>query len=250
MMQRLRRWRENRIINRSDLGQTEWADLCHGFRVLARLSAEDRERLRRLAILFLHDKHIVGVGDAEPDRYMKLVIAAQACLPILNLGLDWYRGWHTVMVYPGAFVARHDYMDESGVVHEQLALEGGEAWDDGPVILAWDEIAHTRDGGNLVIHEFAHKLDAVNGVTNGMPPLHPEMDRTEWTRVFTRAWEDFSARVDAGEPVPIDPYAAEAPAEFFAVLSETFFEDPGQLRQFYPGVYEQLRQFYRWEPLA
>lgn len=247
MWQWLRQWRENRIIQRSDLGQAEWADLCHSYRVLNRLSVEDRERLRRMAILFLHDKDIVGAGDAEPDRFMQRVIAAQACLPVLNLGLDWYRGWRTVIVYPGAFVARHEYMDEDGVVHEEVALQGGESWEQGPVVLAWDEITRAEGGGNLVIHEFAHKLDAVNGTANGMPPLHREMDPEQWRRVFTTAWEDFVARVEAGEPVPIDPYAAEAPAEFFAVLSETFFEDPVQLRDFYPGVYEQLRRFYRWE---
>ncbi|TVP61075.1 MAG: zinc-dependent peptidase [Halomonadaceae bacterium] len=243
----MRRRRERRIIQGSDLGQPEWAGLCHSQRVLHRLSNKERERLRQLVILFLHDKQIVAMEGLELNRYMRWVIAAQACLPILNLGLDWYRGWQTIMVYPNAFEARHEYMDEAGVVHEERGLQAGEAWDQGPVVLAWEEVRHSS---SLVIHEFAHKLDARNGVANGMPPLHPEMDRSEWTRVFAWAWKDFVARVDAGEAVPIDPYAAEAPAEFFAVLSETFFEAPGQIRYFYPDVYEQLRQFYRQDLLV
>ncbi|MDX1587385.1 MAG: zinc-dependent peptidase [Oleiphilaceae bacterium] len=250
MRQWLRRRRERRIIQRSDLGQGEWAALCQTQRVLRRLSVEERERLRQLVILFLHDKQIIGAESVAPDRHMGWVIAAQACLPILNLGLDWYRGWHTVMVYPGAFEARHEYMDEDGVVHEERMVQGGEAWEQGPVVLAWEEVLHCEEGYNLVIHEFAHKLDALNGAANGMPPLHPEMDRSEWTRVFASAWEDFTARVDAGEPVPIDPYAAEAPAEFFAVLSEVFFEEPGQIHHFYPEVYQQLRCFYRQDPIG
>ena len=246
----LRRWRENRIIRRSDLGRAEWADICRRLHALQRLDEGDRERLRQLVMLFLHDKQIHGAGGAEPDRTMRLVIAAQASLPVLNLGLDWYAGWHSVLVYPEAFVAPHEVMDEDGVVHVGASIQAGESWDDGPVILAWDEVMDVQGGCNLVIHEFAHKLDAANGVANGMPPLHRGMDRKRWTDVFSSAWEDFSARVDDGEAVPIDPYAAEAPEEFFAVFSESFFENPRAVRELYPDVYEQLRQFYRQDPLG
>lgn len=246
----LRRWRENRIVRRSDLSPAEWTGICRRLHALRQLDEADRERLRRLVMLFLHYKQIHGAGGAEPDRTMRLVIAAQACLPVLNLGLDWYAGWYSVLVYPEAFVATHEVMDEDGVVHMEAELQAGESWDDGPVILAWNEVMDGHGVCNLVIHEFAHKLDAANGVANGMPPLHRDMDRKRWTAVFSDAWEDFSARVEAGEAVPIDPYGAEAPEEFFAVLSESFFEAPQSVRSLYPAVYEQLQLFYRQDPLG
>ncbi len=246
-----RRWRDNRIIAGSWLDARRWDVLVRRIPALRRLDADQLEQLRRMAILFLHHKAIHGVGGLALDDQQRAVIAAQACLPVLALGLDWYRHWHSVLVYPDVFVADHEYMDEFGVMHRENGVHAGESWDEGPVILAWSQIAAggaAGDGYNLVIHEFAHKLDSANGVANGMPPLHRGMSRKRWTRTFTAAWDDFRGRLEAGEQLPIDEYAAEAPEEFFAVLSEAFFEIPDTVRTMYPDVYRQLCEFYRQDP--
>ena len=148
---------------------------------------------------------------------------------------------------PAEFVPRHQYVDESGVVHQGDQSYAGEAWLQGPVILSWADIAASEypDGVNVVIHEFAHKLDMLNGQANGFPPLHRGMSREAWSQIFSSAYEDFCARVDHDEDTVIDPYASESPGEFFAVLSEVFFELPEVVQDEYPQVYEQLAQFYR-----
>ncbi len=164
-------------------------------------------------------------------------------------GLDSYRGWLGVIVYPGDFIIPRKQMSEDGVVHEFDDEVAGEAWEGGPVLLSWFDRPEDADGMNVVIHEFAHKLDMLNGVPDGLPPLHEGMRRQAWIDAFEPAYADFCERVDAGEDTFIDPYAAESPAEFFAVTSEVFFETPDVLRAEYPAVYEQLKQFYRQDPL-
>jgi hypothetical protein len=171
---------------------------------------------------------------------------------ILNLDLEYYRGWSGVIVYPEQFVPRHQHVDDAGVVHEGDEPYSGEAWLGGPVVLSWADVADTgyADGVNVVIHEFAHKLDMLNGDANGFPPLHAGMDRSAWVRSMTAAYRDFCTRVDGGEDTIIDPYAAESPGEFFAVMSETFFELPDVVQDEYPEVYEQFCAFYRQDPVA
>jgi MtfA peptidase len=183
---------------------------------------------------------------------MRLHVAVQACILILNLGIEFYRGWSEIIVYPAEFVPRHQYTDEIGVVHQGDEAYAGEAWLRGPVILSWANVAGTEypDGVNVVIHEFAHKLDMLNGSANGYPPLHRGMSRQAWVEAFGAAYKDLCARVDRREDTVIDPYASESPAEFFAVLSEAFFELPDLVQEEYPRVYAQLSQFYRQDPVA
>ncbi|MCA9603995.1 MAG: zinc-dependent peptidase, partial [Myxococcales bacterium] len=221
--------------------------------LLAGLDDDERRRLAALATAFLHRKEIKCVaGDALPPRTL-YALAAQAALPVLNLGLDWYRDWHTVVVYPADFVARHEYVDEDGVVHQSERALSGEAWPDGPVILSRDGIEEGLGGefaDNLVIHEMAHKLDMSNGVVNGVPALHVDMPHADWTAALSGAYEDFSRRVAHRQETPFDDYAAEDPGEFFAVASESFFVEPEVLAAWYPDVYAQFRAFYRQDPLA
>jgi Mlc titration factor MtfA (ptsG expression regulator) len=135
------------------------------------------------------------------------------------------------------------------VVHEIEEERVGEAWPQGPVVLSWSGgDTPDPDDINVVIHEFAHKLDLINGVANGMPPLHSDMSRDHWTAAFTRAYDDFVARTDRGEPLPFDEYAATDPGEFFAVASEVFLTAPDRVRDAYPRVYTQLCAFYRQHP--
>ena len=180
------------------------------------------------------------------------MVAAQACVPILALGMEAYEGWRSVVVYPGGFVSRGSAVDEMGVEHEWEEARSGESWSHGPVVLSWEDVAASGllEGYNVVIHEMAHKLDMLNGDANGFPPLHAGMDGAAWFRVFSDAFEDLCARLDAGRETGIDEYAAEGPDEFFAVTSEYFFEAPEVLDDWYPGVYAELRAFYRQHPLG
>ena len=245
------RWRQARILKRSRIDETHWQRMLERYPFLAGLSTEEVARLKEHVALFLHAKQIHGAGGLVLDDEMKLAIAVQACLVILNLPFDWYDGWVEVIVYPDEFVPKMEWEDEYGVVHESHEAHAGEAWLQGPVILSWADVEQTRgDGVNVVIHEFAHKLDMLNGEANGYPPLHADMERSRWTSVFAAAYGDFCARVDREAPVSIDPYAAESPGEFFAVVSEAFFELPETVRDTYAEVYEQLVSFYRQDPYA
>ena len=231
--------------------EREWRQAAGALPVLGGLSAEEHARLGALAQRFLREKSIEPVGGLALEQSMRLSIALQACLPILNLGLDYYRNWYSVVIYPAGFVARHEYMAEDGTIHVDSEPMVGEAWEQGPVVLSWEDIATgcELDGFNVIVHEFAHKLDMLQGSINGLPPLHRNMSAQAWSGAFAAAYKDFCARVDAGEELPLDDYAAESPAEFFAVLSEAFFEIPSQLHYCYPQVYRQLSLFYRQDPM-
>ncbi len=216
------------------------------------LSAEEIARLRELSNRLLTDKSFNGVAGMEVDIGMATIIAAFAALPVLNLGYGWYEGWKEIVVYPGEFIHDGEQMDEAGVVHHVRHARSGESWDGGPMVLSWQDVEYSGlgEGYNVVIHEFAHKLDVKNGSANGRPPLHGGMDPETWAHDFQFAYDDLCRRVDGGEDTLIDPYAAESPAEFFAVLTEYFFEAPDVLHEDYPAVYAQLQRFYLQDPLA
>jgi hypothetical protein len=251
MFSLIARWWQERIIRRSTVTGQQWQQAFARLPLLNRLTKDEKARLTRLAILFLHEKSLEGARGLELTSEMKLTIALQACLPVLNLGLDWYRGWVSVIVYPAQFIPERTFVDEYGVEHSARSVLSGESWHRGPVILSWEDARHSGaiDGYNLVIHEFAHKLDVLNGDANGFPPLHRNMDVSQWVSALTQAYDDFQHRLETWNDVPIDGYAASSPAEFFAVFSEVFFERPDILIHYYPAVYEQFKQFYRQDPL-
>jgi hypothetical protein len=252
MFEALRNWRRERVLKRSSIDDAAWRLAVARYPFTRSLPEADRARLRDLTVLFLHDKSIVGAGGLEVRDEMRTGIAAQACMLVLNLGLDWYRGWVEVIVYPDEFVAEYEYLDDSGVAHHVEQPMTGESWLAGPVILSWADAEQRggETGYNVVIHEFAHKLDMRNGEANGFPPLPAGMERDAWTRTFAAAYEDFCRRAERDEDTGIDPYAAESPAEFFAVLSEAFFEVPRTVLAAYGEVYRQLAAFYRQDPAA
>lgn len=225
-----------------------WLRVESALPFLGRLSREDRLALRTLALEFIERKVFCGAHDFEPDTEIRLSIALQACLPILHLGLDSYDGWSGIIVYPGDFAVPRRIVDDDGVLHEYVEDALGESWQGGPVVLAWFDDPADYAGANVVIHEFAHKLDMLDGEADGVPPLHAGMSADAWLDAFEPAYDDFCARVDHDEETLIDPYAAEHPAEFFAVLSETFFTEPDLLDALYPMVYRQLAIFYRQDP--
>jgi len=227
-----------------------WQAVEAGLTCLSHLPATDRERLRTLALQFIAEKEWHGAQGLVLSEDIQLSIALQACLPVLELGLDWYRDWLGIIVYRGDFVIPRQTIDDYGIAHEYDDAVLGEAWEGGPVLLSWFDDAADTDGINVVIHEFAHKLDMKNGTTDGLPPLPQGMSRQHWTAAFAPAFADFCGRVDGGEETALDPYASEAPEEFFAVMSEAFFQTPQLLRDEYPDVYRQLQLFYRQDPAS
>jgi len=247
----IRKWREARIISQSWVTDEQWAQSFLRLPLLHRLTEDEQIRLRHLSILFLHKKSFSGTHGLVVSEEMALVIAQQACLLILNLGIEWYDGWVEILIYPGGFVPERTVIDEYGVVHRINDALSGESWQRGPVILSWDATADAGalDGSNLVIHEFAHKLDMLTGDANGFPPIHDEMDRDEWTQAFTMAFDDFQAQTRDGIQSDINSYGASSPAEFIAVLSEVFFEQPKIIQSRYPQVFSLLREFYRQNPM-
>lgn len=242
-------WWRDRAGRQIEISADDWHAAEYPLPFLDRLSPDERLRLRALARQFIATKEWSAAQGLRLTAAMQLSIALQACLPILNLGLDWYRGWVGIVVYPGDFVIPRQVVDADGVVHEYDDPVLGEAWEGGPVLLSWFENLDSIGDVNIVIHEFAHKLDMRNGEVDGMPPLHDGMTRQDWNAAFAPAYAHFCRRVDAGEETEIDPYAAEHPGEFFAVTSEVFFEAPDLLMEQYPAVYEQLCRFYRQNPL-
>jgi Mlc titration factor MtfA (ptsG expression regulator) len=250
MFNKISNWRARRVVARRPIVEGLWRDALQRCIPAQRLGASDQATLRVLATLFLDRKSLepakgLQLGDAD-----RVLLATHACVPILKLGIDWYDGWHSVIVYPDVFIPRREHMDAAGVVHQTNAVLAGEAWGRGPVILSWADVLNIGQvpGHNVVIHEMAHKLDMLNGDANGFPPLHRRMDRHVWWQVFSSAWDRLQDERRNGADLPLDPYALESPAEFFAVASEQFFERPATLRQHLPDVYRQLAQFYRQHP--
>jgi MtfA peptidase len=252
-MNRFQRWRKQWLLRRYRVAFRLWERVVEDALVPYHLDPHELHQLRELASQFLRNKVFNGAAGLEVDAYMRTVIAAQACLLVLNLGLEFYDGWQEIIVYPHSFVVSRAGQDDAGVVHQQQSVLGGEAWGRGPVVLAWEDIrpgAYPHGpGANVILHEFAHKLDMLNGAANGMPPLHADMDRAEWARIFTHANAELHLQIARHQVTHIDTYGAESPAEFFAVVSEEFFIQPAQLQTWYPALYQQLSLFYRQDPL-
>jgi len=231
-----------------------WKNSLRQAELLHDLSSVEKARLRQLATLFLRHKAIAGAQGFELSNEMVVIIAAQAALPILELGLNYYSGWVEVIVYPGAFRVSHDNTDPNGLISNEANTLSGEAWLRGPVILSWDDIEHDLQppypGHNVIVHEFAHKLDMLDGLADGMPPLHPRMEIKQWAKALSAAYETLRQQVAHHQRTRINAYAATTPAEFFAVVSEYFFAAPDILNAHCPQVYQQLIQFYRQDPIA
>jgi len=239
------------------------------------LTADETARLRQFAGRLLADKQMSTAGDLDLTAEMQVNIAVQACLPILNLGLEWYRGWSSIVVYPGEFLVPRSIADDDGVVHEYVEPLTGEAWEGGPLLLSWEDAQqNTTDSGapySVVIHEFVHKLDLLDGVADGRPPfsrdLHAGLDARHWDDLLSDTFERFLAELDLIESalpegtdpdsgdadryyahLPFDPYAAQDEAEFFAVTSEAFFVQPESLQRAFPEWYALLAAFFRQDP--
>jgi MtfA peptidase len=219
----------------------------------AALDAEREARLAELAARFLHEKAITPVGELTLDARQRGLLAAACCLPLLEFGKDGLRGWSQLIVYPEAFRVNRSHVDAAGVLHEWEDELIGEAWDTGPLILSWADVMadceEPRAGLCVAVHEMAHKIDVLDGALDGTPPL-PGAWQRGWARDFQIAYDALAAEVDADRETAIDGYAAEAPEEFFAVVSEYHFSDPQLLRAEMPKVAAHLERFYGPSPFA
>jgi len=240
------------ILRKHPISSVLWGKLANSLPLCRQLNPKELHKLRQLTTLFLYEKTFTGVKGFELDDEKKMIIAIQACLPILNLDMSYYDGWIEIVVYPDTFVIYRKNTDNFGLVTDESIAAAGEAWSHGPLILAWTDVERDsfrpRKGHNVIIHEFSHKLDMLNGRANGMPPLHPSMRRSHWTKSLSRAYDILVKKIDNREQTSINEYAATNPAEFFAVISETFFTAPNILKHDCPEVYEQLVMFYKQEP--
>lgn len=218
---------------------------------VARLEGERDERLQRLAARFLADKVFTPVGGLALDEVQRAQLAALCCLPLLEFGPEGLAGWRELIVYPEAFRVNRTHVDAAGVLHQWDDELIGEAWESGPLILSWadveSDLAQPRAGFCVAVHEMAHKIDALDGVLDGTPPLPRDWQRA-WARDFQQSYDAFVDRVDREEDTAIDPYAAEAPEEFFAVCSEYHFSDPATLEREMPRVAQHLERFFGPSP--
>ena len=211
-------------------------------------------RLRTMSAEFLADKEFFGAHGLLVTNEMAVAIAAQACLPVLHLGLHWYDDFKGIVVHPGAMLARREVTDAAGVVHRYTEELSGEAMEMGPVTLSWADVAAAGEaapeGYNVVIHEFVHKLDMRNGQADGCPPLPTRALREQWQTTMQESYARFCTQVTMadrfGAQAPwLDAYAASAPAEFFAVASEAYFVNPGRFAENFPELVPLLNAFFK-----
>ncbi len=268
------------LRTRPSIPEELWSSTLARLPFLDYLSSDDRRRLKALCEDLLHTKPLGGIGGFEVDDATAVLIAAQACVLVLKLDLSLYDDMSAILVHPDAFQVKQQHLDDAGVMHEWDEQLAGEAVDQGgAVVLSWQDLMQPQEPGlpwNLVIHEFAHKIDMGRGSPNGFPPfldrLHSRAELANWSEAFCAAYDDFCERVDrledslppdfdperddhaelydalAGE-LPLDPYAASDAAEFFAVASEVFFVAPARLAGAYPEIYRLLAAWYRQDPL-
>jgi MtfA peptidase len=243
-----RNWRRRRLLARRTIDQALWDAVVAKLPFLRGLEPEELQRLRQLALLFLYEKEQHGAAGMKLTDDITLSIAVQACLPILNLGIDVYEGWVGIIIYPGEFRVRKEERDEDGVVHQVDDELSGEAWPGGPVVLSWEDVKMTGAGYNVVIHEFAHKIHMLHEGDDDYPLPPPGVDAARWRDVLESGYRRLCRQVDAGVETLVDAYASESPAEFFAVMSELFFTDSAVLARDWSDLYGQLASFYRQDP--
>lgn len=244
--------RRRRALQQTPLGQAQRAIIDRNVAYASRLTDAERSELEGLVQVFLAEKTIEGCGGLELTDEIRVTIAAQACVLLLHRDTDVYPELESILVYPHAFKVKARRA-EGGVVVESDDARLGESWTRGLVVLAWDHAragAAHLGGDNVILHEFAHQLDAEDGAMDGAPDLEGRASYAMWARVLGAEFQDLSERVHAGRPADIDAYGAVSPPEFFAVVTEMFFEKPLALRTRHPALYDELATFYKQDPAA
>jgi len=248
------RRRHRRILETCRIGDRHWRKAVEGRPIFRRLGASQGELLRDLSSIFLAEKDFHEPPGADVPEEIRILIAAYACLPILELGIRWYDDWSSLILTPREYRVEKREVDDSGVVHEYSDRAAGEVLELGPVVLSVSDVLDAGGGYNVVIHEMAHKIDRRNGALDGMPPLEGRIDPDLWRRTFSQAFDSLTTSADSRRPGRsllqgrLDSYATQDPVEFFAVMCEYFFDRPHRLLRVFPGVYRLLAAFFLQDP--
>jgi Mlc titration factor MtfA (ptsG expression regulator) len=245
--------RRHRDAVRAEPFPPEWTAIVRrNVPLFERLSEADQRELQGHIQVFIAEKHFEGCGGLELTDEIKVTIAAQACVLLLHRDTDYYRKLITILVYPSAYTAKSITPLAGGFVLEGVDARLGEAWQDGVVVLSWDDVragaSDLRDGHNVVFHEFAHQLDQEDGSADGAPILAQRSKYVTWARVLSEEYEELRQASRAHRKTVLDKYGATKPAEFFAVATECFFEKPAQLRKKHPELYDELKEYYQQDP--
>ena len=225
--------------------------------LLRRMPVDLQLQLKKCIQIFIAEKAFIGCAGLEVTEEMRVVIAAQACLLVLNRSMQHFDHVRQILVYPGAFIVQRTVTDGVGVQQDQRQALSGESWTQGQVILSWQDTlegaAVIDDGRNVVLHEFAHQLDQENGAAQGAPPPaagNTQYNAQRWKQVLSQAYEHLQVQVQRGEQGLFNHYGAQSPAEFFAVATEAFFEQAAAMAEHYPALYEELRSYYKVDPAS
>jgi Mlc titration factor MtfA (ptsG expression regulator) len=248
----LRHSRRNKLLNtplRSD-----WINiLIKNVRIYSLLNNDLKNELHGYINIFLDEKKFYGYDGVQIDDTIRLTVAGNACLLLLQGKKKHFPGFTSILIYPDTYIA-HQTTHESGMATSALSIRAGESWMRGPMVLSWADvvrgISHPGDGHNVVIHEFAHKLDEQDGVMDGLPVLHDSTQYAEWSKILNAEYISLKERVRRRKNRVMDAYGTFSPAEFFAVATESFFEKPALMKKRLPDLYDQLQKFYNIDPAS
>ena len=248
----LRRTRRNKLFL-TPLAP-EWVRvLKSNVSIYSLLSHKLREELHGRINIFLDEKNFVGCAGLQISDEIRITVAGNACLLLLGRDKRCFPGFTSILVYPDTYVAKEVKYDGQVEINDD-SVRAGESWRRGPVVLSWADVMRGSldhsEGHNVVLHEFAHKLDEENEIMDGLPVLRESSDYTEWAEILSKEYESLLIRVDKGTNTVIDEYGAVSPSEFFAVVTESFFEKPVQMKNELPDLYQQLRKFYDLDPAS
>ncbi len=246
-----KKWRRNRIANQRF--PEKWLRIIESnVPFYNNLPPEDKIELQRHILIFIAEKRFEGCGGLKITDEIKITIAAQACMLLLHRKSNYYPGLTSIMVYPRAFLAFHAEFLSGGIVSEEIPVLRGESWHHGPVVLSWDDVKHgaadIHDGHNVVFHEFAHQIDSSSGKGDSTAVLNNRSSYIAWARVLQKDYEKLRRAKTQHHPTFLNKYGATNPAEFFAVVTEFFFEKPKELKEIHPELYNELKRFYQQDP--
>jgi MtfA peptidase len=248
------RERRRRRIRVAPFPASWWPLIARTVPLIHRLPPVDREELGGHTQVLLAEKHFEGAGGLVITDEVRVTIAAQAAFLLLHRATDYFPRLVSIIVYPASYVAPHREQDEAGIVTEGVESRAGESWSRGAIVLSWDDVQEIAVPGhgarNVVLHEFAHQLDVENGPSDGVPLMGDIGLREDWGRVMKREYERLEWDLARGREPSLDPYAATNPAEFFAVATEAFFEEPRAMAEYGPHLYDVLQRYYRQDPAS
>ena len=249
---RLQRARRNKLFIKPL--PPEWIQLLETNVALVALLPEDlRKELHGRINIFLDEKEFIGCAGLEISDEIRITIAGNACLLLLKRDKRCFPGFTSILVYPDTYVSKQVQYDGMVAVNKD-SVRAGESWHRGPIVLSWTDVMrgslNHSEGHNVVLHEFAHKLDEANEIMDGLPVLRDSSDYAEWAEVLSKEYESLLIRVEKRSNTVIDEYGAVSPPEFFAVATESFFEKPTQMKKKLPDLYRQLKRFYNMDPAS